>query len=515
MRRFLSFVTLLAVVAALPSIDLASARSGGSTDFEYEDTPCPQPNVPEFPQLDLGPEFTCGTLVVPENRSKPDGRQIKVQYARAKAASGDSSKTPLVWLEGGPGGSAFTAAPSLIALGVNQDRDVIFVDQRGTYHSTLVNCPEIADFNREAVGLAPTRRDTKRAHTAATQECHDRWVADDADLTAFSTKENAADIADLREALGIDEWDVYGVSYGSDLAMQLVRDHPEGIRSIVLDSAVPPNLDLIPNFWPAAAQGFDALFGACEAQPACNEAYPDVRQEFFDTVRKLDEAPLELTAPDSSGTPTTVVIDGYTLANTIVVMSFSVDHPNFSDVPAMVHAIAGGDGTVFAELIAGSLPPAGLSGQGDGLGLTVFCRESVAFTTPARTLRAARRAVPELPDRVLRLPPQFPQPFDDCKAWDVPPAPKARARATSDVPVLILSGSFDHVTPPSSARFAAKGFPNSKVVEIPGAGHTVVRWSDCAREVMANFLDSPDGYDTSCVDALEVPEFTTGPVTLG
>jgi pimeloyl-ACP methyl ester carboxylesterase len=507
-RRFLGFVTLLTLVAALTGAEVAGAQSGGSTDYEYDDTPCPSPNVPGYPQLDLPPDFTCGTLTVPENRSKPDGRQIEVRYARAPAASGDSSRPPLLWLEGGPGGSAFTAAPSLVALGVNQDRDVIFVDQRGTYHSTLLNCPEISDFNREAVGLAPTRRAAKRRHVAATQACHDRWVADGADLAAFSTKENAADLADLREALGIEEWDVYGVSYGSDLAMQLVRDHPEGIRSLVLDSAVPPNLNLIPNFWPAAAEGFDAVFEACEQQPACNDAYPEFRQEFYDAVEKLDEEPLELTAPDSEGNPTKVVIDGYTLANTAVIMSFSVDHPNYSDLPGMINALVEGDGAPFAELIAGSLGPAGLSGSGDGLGLSVFCRESVAFTTPEKTLRAARRAAPEIPERVLRLPPQFPQPFEDCEAWDVPPAPRARAQARADVPVLVLSGSFDHVTPPSSARVAAKGFPNSNVVVIPGAGHVVVRFSDCAREVMANFLDSPDEYDMSCVDALGVPPFT-------
>ena len=101
------------------------------------------------------------------------------------------------------------------------------------------------------------------------------------DVAAYDTAENAADIADLRVALGIDEWNVYGASYGSKLALVELRDHPEGIRSMVIDSVSPPNIQIAENWWAAPASSFKAIFAACAAQPTCAAAYPDLEADFY------------------------------------------------------------------------------------------------------------------------------------------------------------------------------------------------------------------------------------------
>ena len=128
-----------------------------------------------------------------------------------------------------------------------------------------------------ARAVHPRPGDRRARSSAATRACRDRLAGRGYDLAAYNTVENAADINELRIALGIAEWNVYGVSYGSDLALQLLRDHPEGIRSLVLDSLVPPQVNLIEGFWPNAAEGYRALFDACAAQPACAGAYPTWR----------------------------------------------------------------------------------------------------------------------------------------------------------------------------------------------------------------------------------------------
>ena len=233
----------------------------------FESAPCPSPNYPGHPELDLGSEFSCGFLSVPENRANPGGRKIKLAVARARAQSPDPRADPLVYLTGGPGGTAVASAVPLTRLGLNRDRDVIFVDQRGTLHSDpLLSCPEIDHFMDDSAGMSVQAHSTAGKDLDAVRACRTRLASDGYDLSAYNTTENAADISDLRTALKIDQWNVYGVSYGSDLALHLLRDHPEGIRSVVLDSLFPPQTNAVTQWWPSAAEGFRALFDACAAQ---------------------------------------------------------------------------------------------------------------------------------------------------------------------------------------------------------------------------------------------------------
>jgi pimeloyl-ACP methyl ester carboxylesterase len=125
---------------------------------------------------------------------------------------------------------------------------------------------------------------------------------------------------------------------------------------------------------------------------------------------------------------------------------------------------------------------------------------------------AAKAALPDFPGRVLALLPQIPRIFDDCGVWKVGRADrKVSSQARSDVPTLLMSGSLDGITPPAWAAVAAEGLPKSRSLVIPGVGHDVIRLSECARTIMVGFLNQPSGgYDTSCVDKLTVPPFTTG-----
>ncbi|MET0863421.1 MAG: alpha/beta hydrolase [Nakamurella sp.] len=283
-----------------------SATAGAS----YETIPCPTPNIEGFDSLNFPPAVTCGYLTVPENRAKPDGRQIRVFVARAPAVSA-TPKEPLVWLAGGPGGAGSFNIASMVAKGVNADRDVYFVDQRGTHHADpLLSCPEVDQFENDTIDLPLAAESTTTLDTAAYQACRDRLVASGVDLASYNSTENAADLADLRVALGISNWSVYGVSYGTRLALTLLRDHPEGIKSLVLDSVSPPVNNIADTWWSAPASSFKAIFAACAAQPTCAAAYPNLAADFTDTVNRLDATPLVVQTQDSSGAPITVNIDG-------------------------------------------------------------------------------------------------------------------------------------------------------------------------------------------------------------
>ncbi|MFF4364572.1 alpha/beta fold hydrolase [Streptomyces sp. NPDC001594] len=158
----------------------------------------------------------------------------------------------------------------------------------------------------------------KRGHLEAATACRGKLVGGGADLGAYNTGENAADVADLRTALGIGQWNVYGASYGTDLALTLMRERPQGIRSVIIDGIVPPDAVTLGGFWRSAHEGCEALFRACEAETACRHRYPGLEATFNKLVRKLEANPVEVSVKlPTSGSPVKVVLDGGALVNWI------------------------------------------------------------------------------------------------------------------------------------------------------------------------------------------------------
>jgi pimeloyl-ACP methyl ester carboxylesterase len=214
----------------------------------------------------VGAGSDCGHLTVAENRERPSARTIRIPVARLRAQSPNPKPDPIVFLAGGPGGTGLLEQSA--ASGWNAKRDVIFISQRGTLKvDPFLSCPEIDEFTARSAHLVMADPATSAASAAATSGCRDRYTRAGWALAAYNTAENAADVADLRTALGIDKWNVYGVSYGTNLALPLLRDDPEGIRAMVLDGVVPPQTRSVEVDWAAAAAGYRALFDSCAQQP--------------------------------------------------------------------------------------------------------------------------------------------------------------------------------------------------------------------------------------------------------
>jgi pimeloyl-ACP methyl ester carboxylesterase len=474
----------------------------------YVEAPCPNPIYASDPPIVLGPDFTCGYLTVPENRTRADGRTIRLAVATRRATAASRKPDPIVFLTGGPGGSGLGEGPG-VARAWRPDRDVIFLDQRGALKSDpFLSCPEIDRFMEGTVGLSWLAAETIEQDATITRACRDRLAAAGADLAAYNTTESAADVADLRIAMGIERWNVYGVSYGTDLALQLLRDHPEGIRTVVVDAVVPPHIDPIETGWRAALESSTAIYDACAAQPACQAAFPDGRAEYVRVINDLAAAgprTVRVVHP-TTGQEVTVVIDAFKLSYAV---QFSTLIGTQSRVPLMIHDLAVGDGTEAAlEVLRGVFPP---DFNSYGLQWGVLCREMVGRTDPARVAAAGKEALPDFPDVVTDRPSMFPWAFSDCARWDVPVAPAAVVRAVaSDVPVLLTSGSFDGTAPPSYAAEAARTLTNATNLVFPGIGHSASRWSpQCFAAIMASFLDMPESLDVGCLAEQTIPPFVT------
>ncbi|MFD8756964.1 alpha/beta fold hydrolase [Kitasatospora sp. NPDC059577] len=497
-------VALLGALAPAPLRATAApaGENGPGTRPHFTPGPCPQTPEPV--------PGHCGTLEVPENRAHPHGRTVRLAVAIVPAASATPAADPVVFMEGGPGGDAFGNIPFLTAAGVNRDHDLIVMAQRGTLHSEPnLACPEVDRFYAQAVGLPLDAPSTGALLVRATAQCRDRLSAGGADLSAYNTTENAADFADLRTALHIDHWNVYGYSYGTDLALTHLRLHPRGIRSVAIDSVAPPPVVNLPWTWDSFREGIDAVFAACEAQPACRDRYPDLPQTLTRQVRRLEEHPLTLTArPPGGTTPVTVVLDGGALVDLVVAKAVP-----FADLPAALDELAHGNPQRFAQARAAGATQA-VGEFAYGLKESVACSEWVPGYSRADLLAAGRRNFPGWPDTVLAQAPQLPFQYDVCHVWNVPDRTAVqRVTTVSDVPALVLSGTFDSKTGAGWGRYAARTLSRSTDVLIPGIGHWVVPQSPCAQSILASFLAHPTAPDTACAADLVPAPFTITPET--
>jgi pimeloyl-ACP methyl ester carboxylesterase len=271
----------------------SGAPSGGGTSATFKPGPCPAEQADALAKLNA----SCGTLTAPQNRSQPSAAKVQLPVAIVPSKTQPPEPEPVVYMAGGPGANAIAQAQDLVNVGLNHNRNLIIMNQRGVaYTVPNLACPEVDMAFATAVGLPYDSPAHETLHVAATKACHDRLVADGVDLSAFNTTENSADYDDLRKALKIKQWNVYGLSYGTDLALSLMRDHPEGTRSVIIDAVVPPSAAGLGWTWTNANEAVNNIFRACANQPACAATYGDLSAQFTAQVQKLEVNPLTITA---------------------------------------------------------------------------------------------------------------------------------------------------------------------------------------------------------------------------
>jgi pimeloyl-ACP methyl ester carboxylesterase len=457
----------------------------------------------------LGSDVECGWVIVPEDHAKPDGKTIKLAAARFKSDAAQPEPDPVIYLEGGPGGSAlksyinqfdFFFGPLL------EKRDLVLFDQRGTgYSEPALACPE---YRQAVFDMLP--KDLKAAESEALANeallaCRDRLVKEGANLDAYNSAQNAADIEALRQALGYDQINLYGISYGTRLALTALRDAPAKVRSAVIDSVYTPQVDLYSQIPVNGERAFEALFAACEAEPSCADSYPDLRQTFFDLKAKLDEEPVTFTVTLNSGEKHEMLMNGDSLMG--LVFQSLYGSSIIPLLPRMIYDLRDGNTDLAAGLEGEFLS------QYDkisvGMQHAVQCQEELPFVTQAdieNTLQQHPDYEPLGSKGIVEL----------CKAWDLSPADaRENQPVSSDVPTLVVSGEFDPVTPPGWAEEAARTLSKSFYFNVPRAGHGPTISEDCPRSILLAFLDNPTQQpDTACLAGLKEGKFAV-PLKVG
>jgi pimeloyl-ACP methyl ester carboxylesterase len=278
---------------------------------------------------------------------------------------------------------------------------------------------------------------------------------------------------------------------------------------------LPTTYDVAQN-WQNARDGFDNIFKACAAQPACNASHPRLEETFTALVDKLEAEPLTATVRDpATGQDINVVIDGGALVDWLRNQNYAV--PMLQAAPNRIVGLAAGRPDAIQAIAldrATRAPPPGpdVPALGYGLSYGVSCRESYPFATPEELAAAGRKAFPDYPASITREGIGGWAYFnEDCgEVWKVPAAPVAMHQpVVSSIPTLLISGSFDTLTSLAGAKAAAAKLSSATIISIAGVGHAVSPSSPCAQAVVVSFLADPAAPDTSCVGALKPASFTS------
>jgi pimeloyl-ACP methyl ester carboxylesterase len=447
-----------------------------------------------------GPNWQCGYLIVPENRQNPQSRTIKVAYALLKASGTNPQPDPVVYLAGGPGAAGIDNSWADWENSSLGNRDLILVDPRGVgYSQPEMKCPPETLPDASSQTRAPSAEATLALDLQWAQSCRDLLISQGFDLTAYNSLANANDLEDLRQGLGYSKWNLYGVSYGTRTALVSMREFPDGVRSVVLDSVLPPQVDRIGGDLTSTTGSLSALFSTCKANPACNRDYPDLETKFYKVVRKLDHDPIKITVPDgNTGKTKQVWITGAVVANGVreaMKRSWLVQI-----VPITINQIYAGDKDILEKLYPGLV-----STENPAIYNTVLCHD-VSALYDLSAFSANLEKHPEL-ESLYTVYNDAPM----CETWGAGRAdPAENQPVQSDIPTLILNGSdYDSATPPAYAELAASTLSHSFLYEFQKSTHSV-SFDDCPRAMMAGFLDNPSNApDSSCMAHMKGLPFVT------
>ncbi len=483
--------TFFAVVAVWVCVFAVAQR--------YEVTACPRQLLRGEVE---GKTVVCGTLSVPELHTKLFGKRLELAVLTLKARTSLPLPDPILFLQGGPGGAALETIAYWQDLPWRDERDIILVDQRGTgYSEPDLKCTEFSAMD-DLLG--------------AVDACRSR-LSRSTNLQAYNSHENAADISLVGKALGYKEVNLYGVSYGTRLALTVMRDYPKGVRSVVLDSTYPPQVERLIETEVNFYEMLQRVFADCKANEACNTAYPELEQDFVMTLERLEDIPASVWSD-------TLYVSGSDFLG--VYFQAMYDERILETIPFSMQKLADSDYSDSLLLLSGIAKPKDLDNQAvlfakflktiieiiqnlwrdveaEGVFFSTECQEDVGFQKRPQV----ERAVTDLPvvfQNAAQSQADFM--FDICDVWRVERSKVIENQAvTSDIPTLVLAGRYDPVTNVKWGELAASTLSNSFFYTYPNAAHGVFLSGDCPVNMVQAFLNNPSSEpDSSCISEIEM-----------
>jgi pimeloyl-ACP methyl ester carboxylesterase len=453
--------------------------------------------------LPTGTQIGCGTVDVPADRADPAGGTITLAVARIHREGADSQAPPILVLHGGPGGNALSGVPAgLASLDALAERDLIAFDQRGSGRSLpSLECPEKEEAILRTLGGARSFRAELRANRKAVKACRKRLLRAGIDLDDYHTLASVADMETLREAFGVETWNLFGGSYGTRLGLAYAREHPERVRSLLLDSVYPPEVGGVERWRTVPSAAIARLVEACAADAACQAAYGDLGALIDQAVASFDEQPERVDASFAHG--------GESITRRFELTGTDVRAALFSGLyqtalipilPGVVRGLADGERGIIPLFIGMGVPQ--LLQLSEGAYYSIECADAQRLFDRREARRTLRNLAPDALVTVGTAEVYCPQ-------WKVESVPASFNEPVSiDVPTLVLAGTLDPITPHADSEAQAARMPNARFVSVPRGGHGEVGFSACTLAAVNGFWHDPAAELPECLGELEPIPFT-------
>jgi pimeloyl-ACP methyl ester carboxylesterase len=432
-----------------------------------------------------GLQARCGTLAVPENPALPSGRQIDLKIVVLPATGTRVTSDAVFYLEGGPGGAATDAVANVAAtLGTAREhRDIVFVDQRGTGASHPITCPAAAPERK------PGLSDAQYAELAV-RACLSKV---DGDPRFYTTPYAVDDFDAVRVALGYDQLDLYGGSYGATSGQVFLARHGDRVRIAVFGGASLVDVPMLQTWARHAQEAFDKVVARCTADARCAGRYPHLAADLAALQRQVARHAVKT---KTSGQPVTITPDS--LATTVQLMTKSSEAARMLPLALHTAAVHGDFSTLAAEQVALAGPESPVQ---QVMPVMVACTEPWARVNPAAEARDSRGSylaeAYQHTDLAIRVACRY-----------LPRADVGPETVSSAVPVLFVQGGSDPQDPPENVADASRHFPNSTTVTVPWAGHGWV-WDSCLIDLVNDTVvrGAVNADRTACVARATPPDF--------
>ena len=446
---------------------------------------------PDFSKTGKAPveqNAQCGSFDVSENPRDPNSRKIGLNILRIPAVNPVPEKDPLFIIAGGPGQSAVVVAESIHRVfgEIRKNRDIVFVDQRGTGKSNPLDCDIEADTAKQL-----SEEEQKKLAQEAAQKCIEKHK----DYAAFYTTNYAvADLDEARRALGYDKINLWGGSYGSRVVLEYMRRYPTNFRAGVLDGAAPVAIALPWFMEQDGLAGLQAINKQCADTPACVSQYGNIVDKAKTVSEQLLLKPQEMKiAHPRTQEKITVNLTAQDFSAMVRLALYNRDVSSL--LPQVISEAYAGDYQLFASLSYLAKSKSDLAGISYGMHYTVACNEDYPLYKDKNALESNVFLNSKMVQQYAEVCSQWPRAQLPADYWD---------EIKSDLPVLILSGAMDPVTPPHWGDYVAEKLTNVTQVVAPG-GHHIITGEGCISQLITAFIATADGkkLDTTCAQNIQ------------
>jgi len=485
-RIFVAFLFIVGILFSTPGAsgqELEGIRRSGSIQLE----PCEVPTA----NGDQKETVRCGFYEVFEDRAAKSGRKIKLKIVIYPATGTDRAADPLFYIPGGPGSSATEDAPYVARelAQVRIRRDLVFLDQRGTGGSNGLDCKLFDPSSLQSYldfffPLGDVRKCRKQLEARA-------------NLKLYTTSIAMDDLDEVRAALGYQQINISGSSYGTRASLTYVKRYPDRARAIVLQGVSPTNQFMPRDFPGHTERAIDGVIDECLSDVACRAAFPNLKAEVKAVLARLLKGPVEVDVKHpETGQTTRMKLSRDLAAEAVRYMLYQSGAA--SRLPLFIHTAAKNNFVPLAEAAVFYRQQIVASGS-NGMYLSVTCAEDLPWIKKGEGERNGINTF--LGDYRLR------QQRAACELWPRAELVRDYSEPTrAKVPALILTGQWDPVTPPAYGDIAARHLPNSLHIVVPSGGHGFggLEGLDCIQKLVAEFVNqgSTKGLDTSCVKSI-------------